>query len=342
MFSRDKQLDLVIRVYVVGIAVTIAIALFVVLAPNIAPSWLILVAGVMHLLILTYFAWGVGDRPYVLTQAGNRVQTAGYLHTLIGFSSAVFMLNQESPDITALSIPLSSALVTSLVGWWAGGEISARGEAENPSLERTMQQIVARLKSHSDNLLEVQKDHLNRLEQDSNRLLTLQQTHAKKLEEEHRKHAERLLAFYQGYNNELVNLHQDITKNSSAISSEFSAFSTSINQDKDRIKTSLAGFESIINQQAQSFRGSIQSYDSASTEIANYATALSTNLKSLNQSSLSASQDVAKTMQSMQAASVQVQGWSKETSNSISQVNQLISDLQQLATYIAAQRGGRP
>ena len=122
------------------------------------------------------------------------------------------MLNQESPDITALSIPLSSALVTSLVGWWAGGEISARGEAENPSLERTMQQIVARLKSHSDNLLEVQKDHLNRLEQDSNRLLTLQQTHAKKLEEEHRKHAERLLAFYQGYNNELVNLHQDITK----------------------------------------------------------------------------------------------------------------------------------
>lgn len=342
MFSRDRQLDLVIRVYVAGIAATIAIAVFVVFVPAVAPSWLILVAGITHLLVLTYFAWRVGDRPYVLTQAGNRVQSAGYLHTLIGFSSAVITLGQGSLDISALSVPLSSALVTSLIGWWAGGEISARGEAENPSLEKATQQIVQTLESYSNRLLSVQEKHLNKFEQDSNRLLSLQQTHAQRLEAEHKKHAERLLAFYQGYNNELVNLHKEIAKSATAISSEFSTFSSSLHQDKDSIKTSLSGFESVINQQTQSFRGSLQSYSSASTEIANYASTLSGSLKSLNQSSLSATQDVAKTMQSMQAASVQVQSWSKETSSSISQVNQLISDLQQLATYITAQRGGNP
>ena len=331
MFSRSIRLNLVVQVYIAGIAITIMIAMFVGLYPTIAPPWLIMVVGITHLLLLAYLACRVGDRPYVLTQAGNRVQSAGYLHTLIGFFSAIITLGQGSFSISALSFPLASALLTSLIGWWAGGEISARGEAENPNLEEATQQIVQTLENYSNKLSSVQERHLSRLEQDSDRLLTLQQTHARELEDQHKKHADRLLAFYKGYNSELVRLYEDISKSSSTISSEFSSFGTSLSKDKENIRNSLSGFDSIIDQQTRAFQSSLQSYNSASVEISNYANALSGNMKLLDQSSLSASQEVAKIIQSMQAASTQVQGWSKETSYSISQVNQLVRDFQQLA-----------
>lgn len=165
MFSRSRQLNLVIQVYIASIAITVVTAIFIGLFLKVASSWLIMVVGVTHLLLLLYFAWRVGDRPYVLTRAGNQVQSASYLHALIGFSSAIITLGQGNFSISALSFLLASALLTSLIGLWA------RGETESPNLEK-----------------------------DSNRLLMLQKTHARKLEEKYKKYADRLSEFYKGYN----------------------------------------------------------------------------------------------------------------------------------------------
>lgn len=85
-------------------------------------SDLILVFAVAHVLALALmgvFAAG-GDR----ARAGIRVQTAGYLHTLIGFAAALYRLDAGNPAMANVLTPLGSALSTSILGWWLGGELS--------------------------------------------------------------------------------------------------------------------------------------------------------------------------------------------------------------------------
>lgn len=57
---------------------------------------------------------------------GTQVQTAGYLHTLIGFGAALFALQPDDLQVMAVLMPIGSALGTSILGWFVGGEIVGR------------------------------------------------------------------------------------------------------------------------------------------------------------------------------------------------------------------------
>ncbi len=77
--------------------------------------------GISHVFVLAMIGFRM-ERSKDKAAAGLRVQTSGYLHTLIGFSGALFQLDPENL-LATIVVPLSYALFTSIIGWFFGGEL---------------------------------------------------------------------------------------------------------------------------------------------------------------------------------------------------------------------------
>lgn len=116
-------------------------------------NWILLTIGVSHVLLLVIIAYISFDTSTLKVRAGNRIQTAGYLHTLIGFGTALLILgfSRGQIQITSLLTPLGTALVTSLLGWSLGGEIVARGEEEKGghAIEMAAEQVTVALDKYA-------------------------------------------------------------------------------------------------------------------------------------------------------------------------------------------------
>ena len=145
--------------YVFGVVVGVVVAL-----TDLFPSEFLLVVGLTHLLLLV--VWGLLLLPRSLKQgAGERVQTAGYLHTLIGFAAALLSLERGDVELTAVLYPLGSALSTSIIGWLLGGEISSLGvQAERRALDSEYQQVARELAAFSEALRQVHGAYLSTVE----------------------------------------------------------------------------------------------------------------------------------------------------------------------------------
>ena len=107
--------------YLGGIVLSIVLTFIAHFNQNNELSPLILVFGVGHVLILAIMGFRI-QKSKDRAAAGLRVQTSGYLHTLIGFSAALFQLDPENL-LETIVVPLSYALFTSIVGWCLGGEL---------------------------------------------------------------------------------------------------------------------------------------------------------------------------------------------------------------------------
>jgi len=89
--------------------------------------------GIAHMLLLCFLGFMV-SRPGKPV-AGSRIQTAGYLHTLIGFAAALLVLNAADAKLNTLVGLLGNALFTSILGWAVGSEIvDAGGDARRREL----------------------------------------------------------------------------------------------------------------------------------------------------------------------------------------------------------------
>lgn len=81
----------------------------------------ILPFSLTHMLVLIFMGYRFPKALRIIP--GERVQTAGYLHTLIGFSAALLHVSTQDFNISEIMGPLGSALITSILGWFAGGEL---------------------------------------------------------------------------------------------------------------------------------------------------------------------------------------------------------------------------
>ncbi len=150
-------------IYVLGIILGMVIAVSKVFSNEI-----LLIEGLSHLLILVI--WGFFLIPQSLKEeAGNRIQTAGYLHTLIGFASALILLGETAFDQEALNeilYPLGSALSTSIVGWLLGGEISSLGENYEKKIVRSeFQQLIDEIQAFTGAIQEIHTTYLSTMTQ---------------------------------------------------------------------------------------------------------------------------------------------------------------------------------
>ncbi len=82
--------------------------------------------GIVHMLVLLAFGLKVAKPSKPV--AGAKIQTAGYLHTLIGFVAALLVFNSDdSKSLSTLMVLLGVALFTSIIGWAFGSEIADAG-----------------------------------------------------------------------------------------------------------------------------------------------------------------------------------------------------------------------
>ena len=150
-------------IYVVGIILGMVIAI-----SQVFSSEILLIEGLSHLLVLVI--WGFFFIPQSLKEeAGNRIQTAGYLHTLIGFASALILLGNSTfnqGELNSILYPLGSALSTSIVGWLLGGEISSLGENYEKKLVKSeFQQLIDEIKEFTGAIQEVHGSYLSTMTQ---------------------------------------------------------------------------------------------------------------------------------------------------------------------------------
>ena len=82
--------------------------------------------GMGHMIVLIALSFKVSKPGKQM--AGAKIQTAGYLHTLLGFVAALLVFNSDdSKQLSTLMVLLGLALGTSIVGWAFGSEIADAG-----------------------------------------------------------------------------------------------------------------------------------------------------------------------------------------------------------------------
>ncbi|MEB3311057.1 MAG: hypothetical protein VKJ02_12555 [Snowella sp.] len=136
--------------------------LTVIFSVNTNVSRLVWLVGVGHVCILAFLGFKMKEPKHKIA-AGLRVQTSGYLHTLIGFCGALLQLQPQNL-LETIKIPLSYALITSIIGWWFGGELVNEFHEEETNLITTeAQKIADELKSFSDILTVTHKKYVEKI-----------------------------------------------------------------------------------------------------------------------------------------------------------------------------------
>jgi hypothetical protein len=141
-------------------------------------SKLVWLVGVSHVFVLAMIGFKM-QQSKDKAAAGLRVQTSGYLHTLIGFSGALFQLDPKNL-LATIVVPLSYALFTSIIGWFFGGElvnefdggggvdIGNGGERIAQELHTFAENLAQEFKNFSDNLSAVHEQYSRKIEEASN------------------------------------------------------------------------------------------------------------------------------------------------------------------------------
>ena len=149
-------MDLFKYVYRGGVVGGIALALLCLVRNhifNVVPTfllWALLALGVCYILALALIAYKTKEGA-ARQAAAEKIQTAGYLYTLIGFIAALAVLNQDSVSegsaVFNLFPPVATSLVTSILGWFLGGELSTPDTAgdEAASIRREFEKVAGEM-----------------------------------------------------------------------------------------------------------------------------------------------------------------------------------------------------
>ena len=196
-------------IYVLGIILGMITAI-----SQIFPTEILLIEGLSHLLILV--VWGFFFIPQSLKEeAGNRIQTAGYLHTLVGFASALILLGSTDFDqgqLNQVLYPLGSALSTSIVGWLLGGEISSLGENYEKKIVRSeFQQLVDEIKEFTGAIQEIHTAYLSTMTQVYRSYRQLQDEQENLLKK-HQEIQHQIMEETQNFHQELVHTNRQATQ----------------------------------------------------------------------------------------------------------------------------------
>lgn len=165
-------------VYLVGIVLSGVLTFVSSDKNNTEISKLVWLVGVSHVFVLAMIGFRM-ERSKDKAAAGLRVQTSGYLHTLIGFSGALFQLDPQNL-LATIVVPLSYALFTSIIGWFFGGElvnefdgggavdIGNEGERIAQEFHIFAENLGREFKNFSDSLSAIHEQYSRKIEDASN------------------------------------------------------------------------------------------------------------------------------------------------------------------------------
>lgn len=261
--------------------------LTIIFPSNTAFSKIIWLVGVGHVCLLAFLGFNMEEPKYKIA-SGLRVQTSGYLHTLIGFSGALFQLDPKNL-LNTIVIPLSYALFTSIIGWCLGGElVNESQEQETEILTSEVEKIANELKNFADlltvthkkyiekiaNASEVFEENLGKVGASYERMLDTYEVQLNRL---NTKQAE-LLNQLETYQKQFVNSQNDCyTKIESAIRKSIESshtFSNSIDSLSSTLSTrelsSITSNVTALNDQTKSASDNMGQVANQSYEVAKY------------------------------------------------------------------------
>ncbi|TPX27010.1 hypothetical protein ACRYJJ_00030 [Cylindrospermopsis raciborskii G7] len=295
--------------YLGGIVLSIVLTVFAHINNSKELSPLILVFGVGHVVFLAIMGFKI-QKPKDRATAGLRVQTAGYLHTLIGFSAALFQLDPENL-LETIVVPLSYALFTSIVGWCLGGElVNELHEQSGDPITNESEKLAQEFRNFADSLTVIHRRYAQEISNASESF----QDHLQRVAVAY----ERMLDTYEVQLNRLNTKHAELS----------SQLETSQQRFVDSQNRCYVQMESAI-------RRSIESSDQLNNSIHDFASALSreeisylaNGFESLNAQTNSASQSMEKVVVS-----------SKNVSKYLDNSKVLIEELENLLNLISSYR----
>lgn len=276
--------------------------------------------GIVHLFVLIIVGWfyyrkcGRETESFFATEAGNRIQSAGYLHTLIGFISAVALLGQGAGfRVDQLTSPLGGALATSVLGWLLGGELSALGDNKDLGLEDAVRKVVSNLERYANSLEHIHSKHTNQLE------------------DNYKGHTARMIAFNKNYEAKLKGIEEEINASAKSIPKSLVGLSKKIDQEQEQLSISLSGLNSTVDRQTADLDTQLQAYLTASAKVTDNAGSIANDFTMLGRSSQKASAELTETIGSMRTVSRSLLECAETSRATVSATNKLLREMQKEA-----------
>jgi methyl-accepting chemotaxis protein len=192
--------------------------------------------SISHVLLLAVlgFALNAVDK----TLAGSKVQTAGYLHTLISFLSIFSQVKQEF-TLDVVLYPIGAALITSILGWFLGSEIITRGGVNIKSFQNESEKLASELSGFRHAIHKIHEDYVKILMKANQEFSSLHKEQSKmyKKVNELAETAEQLVQSLQSVAVMLKdNLGDEFESTISSISEKFSKLSEEIQNSTNSAK----------------------------------------------------------------------------------------------------------
>ncbi len=324
--------------YLGGIIFTIALGFWIVFSAK-KESWLLFVESIAHMAILIFL--GVRGKYNFKVYAGERIQTAGYLHTLIGFAVAIGLLGvgeiqiENLQDLNKMLLAIGSALVSSILGWSFGGEIAHK---EYTSLDRA-EQVIEKI---ADAFQKIEDRQVSTLKEHFQEFLNFDQQRNQMVDER----LERLVLKIQDNNQSIIEtfnqLNSVIQEESESLQQTFQQFNSSIQRGSESLQQTFNQFNSLIDSQSQYFPQTfnqltsviedqssslLYTFNHLSSVIEGTSHSLSTNLNSLEMESQKAAGSMSNTAQSVQ-----------DFAENLRKILNLIQQLEELIKYVLQER----
>ena len=333
----NRQIFLII--YFGGISLTLVYGLLLTKKVPFISSEFLLALGITHVLALFLLTAFRNERSNRKIEDGNFIQTAGYLHTLIGFLVAVGLVGDNIANINNLLPPLSSALITSLLGWCLGGFIVSQGEYEHEtqklSLNEEIAQAVAKEVAKALNKeLEKYSNRVSRsfdklkktsesLELSFVRLNTTIETQGKNLDKSFNELVGTIDTKKTDLDTSFQEMSDVVKKQKQPLSNSFQEINKILDSQQQPLSNSFQKINNVLSQQAKLLEGNVNSWSNSLGKI-------ETNLDNFSQNSKNASHQMSQT-----ATYVRQTG---EEANNVSQYLQntknLWLQLEELTQYI--------
>ncbi len=173
---QSKKNTIFNRVYVIGIFAAFIVIITLYFFPDDPEDYLpyirfgFLIFSISHVLILA--AIGFRSKKTDKVFAGSKVQTAGYLHTLLAFV-LIFAQVKETLSIDAIFHPMGAALITSILGWFLGGELISFKTVSTKSLQNESKKLADELGGFCQTIEKIHEDYVKNLTEINQELSTL-------------------------------------------------------------------------------------------------------------------------------------------------------------------------
>lgn len=301
------------------------------------PSWFLFFEGIIHLIRLVYLGYKI-KRPSERMYAGERIQTAGYLHTLMGFSVAISLLGTGHIEVAQLDnlqkllLPMGSALLTSIIGWLFGSEIAGEKAIQDlGNIADLLGEQNQTLNSQIHNFKETDKRQIDLFKEHQKQMVELYIQNNQALDEKINKIVDKIGEYNQSISEIFNRFNSTLEDECNTLNSTFRRLNTALEEESTSLKQTFSRLNSVIDNESYTLP---PSFNQLRSVIQDNSDSLSTSFVSLNDAFTDLQTETGEAAKYM---SITAQG-AYEAADYLKKTHVLIQQLESLLKYITEEK----